>query len=95
MCISFISFSYLFISKEKCISFICYFIYIKRRVHKLPTFYLHQRKSLCGVSTQVRMNCLKAENKFTDGQCVRVITNCNLVLLSLSFLSINQMMGKD
>ena len=40
------------------------------------------------------MNCLKAENKSIDEQCVRVITNCNLVLLSLSFLSINQMMDK-
>ena len=47
------------------------------------------------MSTQVRMNCLKDENKSIDGQCVRVITNCNLLLLSLSFLSINQMMGKD
>ena len=40
------------------------------------------------------MNCLKADNKSIDGQCVRVITNCNLVLLSLSFLSINQMIDK-
>ena len=41
------------------------------------------------------MNCLKAENKLIDGQCVRVIKDCNLVLLSFSFLSINQMMGKE
>ena len=58
-------------------------------------FYLHQRKGVCAVSTQVRMNCLKDENKLIDGQCVRVIPNCNLVLHSLSFLSINQMMGKE
>ena len=47
------------------------------------------------MSTQVRMNCLKDENKSIDGQCVTVIANCNLLLHSLSFLSINQMMGKE
>ena len=73
------------------------------KFHKL--FYLHQRKGVRGVSTEVRsiksyclmcnlcMNYLKAENKSIDRQCVKVITNCNLVLHSLSFLSINQMMG--
>ena len=41
------------------------------------------------------MNCLKAENTSIDGQCVKVIVNSNLVFLSLSFLSINQMMGRE
>ena len=53
------------------------------------------KEGLCGVSTQVKMNCLKAENKSIDGLCVRIITNCNLVPPSLSFLSINQMMDKE
>ena len=31
------------------------------------------------MSAQVRMNCLKAENKSIDGQYVRVITNCFII----------------
>ena len=34
-------FFYLFISKEESISFISYFIYIKRRVHKFPKFFIY------------------------------------------------------
>ena len=34
-------FFYLFISKEECISFISYFIHIKRRVHKFPKVFIY------------------------------------------------------
>ena len=41
------------------------------------------------------MNCFKAESKSVDGQCVRVITNCKLKLISASLIIFSPYKSND